>query len=94
MVIKKSELTERCRKIKDSYKLRTTLNEEDKQWMLEEIFKYHQHWDIKSSKTIKDIIVGNNPDYFYKPCFYLIYEYGTNDDISFVQCINNRPKNI
>ena len=52
MVMKKSELTERCRKIKDSYKQRTPLNDEDKQWMLEEIFKYHPHWDIKSSKTI------------------------------------------
>lgn len=88
----KNDLVNICIGIRDSYKNKTPLNVKDKEWLLNEIFRYHPEWSIKSCKDIKDIIVLNNLEHLNTRCFYLVYTDGTYDDISFRWCIQNRPK--
>lgn len=88
----KNDLIKECIRIRDSYKNKETLNEQDKEWLLDEIFKYHPNWSEKGNKNIKDIIVNNNWSHYNTRCFYIIYEDNTYDDISFRWCVQNRPK--
>lgn len=92
MVMKKNDLVAKCIQIRDSYKNRIPLNEEDKNWMMNEIFKYHPNWNDKRHKEIKEIIVNNNWSHYNTRCFYLVFDDDTYDDISFRWCIQHRPK--
>lgn len=90
--ITKQSLIRKCIEIRDSYKNRENLSTEDKNWLLEEVFKYHPNWNNKVQKPIKNIIVNNNWQQYNSRCFFLIYDDNTYDDISFRWSIQNRPK--
>lgn len=90
----KAEILAETLRIRNNIPNRKYLNEEDKNWLIENVFKYHPNWNEKSAKPIKGIVVNNmfeNPKYANTRCFYLIYKDNTYDNISFRWAIKHIP---
>lgn len=86
------ELTNKCREIRDNNKWKT-LNEEDFNFLMTEIFPYHDKWEEKKGCGVKSIIVRITEPY-KNFGFYLVRKDGTMTDISYTWPIANRPDEL
>ena len=84
----KQELNKRCKEIWSSYKLKTIISDDDKNWLINQVFSYHPNWDWWKDQGVTNISVGRASK-FGSPCFYIHFENGKCADISWVKSINN-----
>lgn len=87
----KKELNNKCKEIWSSYKMRDVISNEDKDWLINEIFSNHPQWDWWYNQGITHISVGRSQK-FGSPCFYIHFLNGKCADISWVKSINNITK--
>lgn len=84
----KQQLTEIARNILYSYKIGEHLSSEDQEWMISYVFRFHHNWVVKG-KNIKSIYVDENM--YHSRSFWIEYDNGKVDDISFLKCIREIP---
>lgn len=92
----KTQLTAKCREIRDKYKYKY-VEGEDLDFLLKEILPWHENYEEKTAggikyitvKTYKDVVNG-----FTSWCFYIIHDDNSEIDWSFTHCIANKPKNL
>ena len=92
----KSQLTQKCKEIRDRNKYKY-LNDEDKQFLLNEILPWHEEYKEKIGCGIDKITVELYKDEerkFSTWCYYLIRKDGTKIDFSYTHCIANKPKEL
>lgn len=87
----KQQLTEIARNILYSYKIGECLSPEDQEWMIYHVFRFHHNWADKG-KDIKSIYVDENM--CHSRSFWIEYDNGKVDDISFLKCIRNIPRDM
>lgn len=86
----KDELTKHCRDLRDKA-LKYPLNEDEKQWIIENVFSYNPEWDTYFNvKPIEKIIAGKQKQGTLG--FYLVYEDGTKTPISYTKIIDKYIK--
>lgn len=84
MKITKKYLTERCREILHSYRNGERVSDSDLEWLINNVFKYHDEWETKS-KNLSYIYIDKAAH--GTTCFNVRYLDGSHDDISFVHSI-------
>lgn len=87
----KQHLTEVSRNILYSYKIGEHLRAEDQEWMISHVFRFHHNW-IDKGKDIKSIYVDENM--CHSRSFWIEYDNGGVDDISFLKCIREIPLDV
>ena len=88
--MKKKELLSKCKEIRDSYKDKEIISSEDEKWLIDNIFKYHPHWEWWEKQGIKCISVAR-ADYGTR-CFYIHFIEPIDKitaNISWNKCISN-----
>lgn len=92
----KSQLTQKCREIRDRNKYKY-LEGEDLEFILNEILPWHEEYKEKVGCGIKNIIVEMYKDdirKFTSWCFYIIRYDDSKTDFSYTHCIANKPKSL
>ena len=84
----KKELNDKCKEIWSSYKLKEQISIEDRNWLIENIFRHHPEWKWWDDQGVIGISVGRASK-FGSPCFYIHFENGKCADISWVKSISN-----
>lgn len=84
----KKELTNKCREIRDKYISGGYLTDEEVNFLVSEVFKYHSEFKEKIGCGINKIYVDKADHGTY--CFYINRKDNTNVKISFVHCIKNK----
>jgi len=90
----KSQLTAKCRSIRDKYKYKYVVGE-DLEFLLREILPWHEKYEDKIRGGIKHIIVKpyvDNERMFISWCFNIVHDDNTEVDWSYTHCIANKPK--
>lgn len=86
----KEDLIKECLRIRNKYSNNIPLDDKDKNWMLEEIFKHHPNWNKRDNKPIKDVIIKNDWTLHNNRSFYIVYDDNSCDHIAFRWCILNK----
>ena len=87
----KKQLNNKCKEIRDKYNIKEIISDEDKAWLIENVFKYHPEWQWWEDQGIKYISVGRSSKFGTK-CFYIHFVHPIDyncADISWNKCINN-----
>lgn len=84
----KTQLNQKCREIWGSYKQKSHISKDDKNWLINEVFSHHPNWSWWNNQGVKSISVGRSST-FKTPCFYIHFENGKCSDISWIKSINN-----
>ena len=85
--MKRKELDNRCRYIRDITGINNKVSDEDKKWLIDNVFKFHHNWYNKSL-DMDYIYVGKNM--YATVSYWIKYKDGTSDDISWKQSIKDR----
>lgn len=65
----KLELIKECKRIRDKYENGVYLSNEDQNWLIENVFKFHPNWEWWYNQEITHFSV--NHDGYKSRCFYV-----------------------
>lgn len=87
--ITKKSLEEKCQEIIEK-NLWKELSQEDQDFVINEVLKYHPEWDWYTNQGIWSIKPEMNDDMYKTKCFYIYFPDGTKSSISYKKSLKNR----
>ncbi|GFP97753.1 DNA-directed RNA polymerase iv subunit 1 [Phtheirospermum japonicum] len=81
------KISQRLRRMLKAYPMNSKLKEQDKSTAMTAL-QFHPRWEAKVGKGVLDIKVGCHPDH-KQTCFFLVRIDGTEEDFSYIKCINH-----